>query len=130
MKAAKGHPKPPTINQFIESVDDLCDKRKVDKIFLCTDETMILEKMRARYGEKIVCTDAYRSSDAQSIHKGHRNEPRENHHYLAGKEVLIDALILSDCDYLICGYSNVAYAAIVLNRNRYEEVILLENDGD
>lgn len=44
-----------------------------------------------------------------------------------GKEVLIDMLVLLLCDYLIYGHSNVAYAALVFNMNRYEDSRLIEN---
>lgn len=127
MKSTPNHPVPPLISQFMDAVDDVCSKRQVENIFLCTDERIILEQMKHKYGDKIVFTNAYRSADGKSVHKDHKDETRENHHYLMGKEVLIDMLVLSLCDYLIYGHSNVAYAALVFNMNRYEDSRLIEN---
>jgi hypothetical protein len=113
--------------QYIDAIDKLVIAHPIDNIFLCTDEQIILEEVKRKYGDLVVFTDAYRSCDGESIHKGLRNVGRENPHYLMGREVLIDALVLSMCDHLICGHSNVTYAA-VLNTNRYKYITLLGNE--
>ena len=127
MNHTPNHPVPPLLSQYFTAIDRLLQNSQIDHICLCTDENAILEQMKNRYGDKLVFTNSFRSTDGTSIHKSSNTTQRDNHRYLMGKEVLIDALVLSKCDYLICGHSNVPYAAIVLNRNQYIDVILLEN---
>ena len=128
MKCTPDHPIPPQVLQFIDEIDKLMCIVDISHICVCTDEKAVLEQMIKKYGDKIVCTNSYRSTDGKSIHKSHSDNGRKDHHYLMGKEVLIDAIVLSKCDYLICGHSNVAYAAIVFNDNKYMDVKLLENE--
>lgn len=127
MHTTPNHPVPPLLSQYFSALDSLISIAQIQYICLCTDEASILRQMQERYTDKIVFTDSFRSEDGQSIHKGHHSEERQNHRYLMGKEVLLDALVLSKCDHLICGHSNVPYAAIVLNKNQYQSIVLLEN---
>lgn len=129
MKSTQDHPIPPHVLQFINALDNIQKRERISKIFLCTDEESIVEQIRNKYGNMVVCTTAYRSDDGESIHKGHNGEKRQYHHYLMGREVLVDALVLSQCEHLICGHSNVAYAAILFNANKYKTITLLENQN-
>ena len=47
---------------------------------------------------------------------------RQSHEYKMGEEVIIDMLLLSRCDVLICGPSNVPFIAMIYNNNQYEEI--------
>ena len=42
---------------------------------------------------------------------------RKYHNYLNGKEVLIDILLLSKCDYFLRSHSSVSDIAIIFNDN-------------
>lgn len=127
MKHTPEHPVPPAVEAYMEAIDAVIDR--YEKIFLCTDEAVILKQMQDRYKDRIVFTASYRSEDGESIHEGSvkRKNVRRQHRYLNGREVLMDMLLLSKCNAIICGYSNVPYTAILLNGNRYDEVRLLEN---
>jgi len=125
MNYAPDHPRPPSVEMFAETIDKLEDQYQ--HILLCTDEQEILEKMKARYGEKIVFSNAYRSEDSSSIHNNVPKTHRALHRYMSGREVMIDMLLLSKCGAIVCGYSNVPYAAILMNGNKYDSVHLLKN---
>lgn len=125
MKYTPGHPAPPSVERYIEAIEKTGNK--FPYIFLCTDEVSILERMRERFGERVVFTEAYRSDDETSIHGGRNRTGRALHNYLNGREVVMDMLLLSKCNAIICGHSNVSYTAILLNGNQYESVQLLEN---
>lgn len=126
MKMASAHPRPLSLQKIIKKIDFVMEKTSNKyHIFLCTDEIRVEEEMRKRYGERLVLLDAYRSADGkQGIHKEKdRDDIRENHHYLLGLEVLRDAYFLSKCSILIAGKSNVPYAAILMNGNKYQKII-------
>ena len=43
--------------------------------------------------------------------------PRNNHRYLLGKEILIEAILLSRCQIVLCGDSNVSeFSKLVSNK--------------
>lgn len=125
MNSAPGHPVPADLNTYFECIDECISQNKIHSIFICTDEVEILNKLKDRYGDLIISTEAQRSSDGRAVHTN-ENVDRENHKYNMGKEVLIDALLLSKCQHIICGHSNVAYAAILFNKNKYESCIIIE----
>lgn len=122
------HPIPVSIDMYYKAIDEILKNKKINKIFCCTDEESILQKMKLRYGELIVSTSSLRSTDGKALHTN-GNFKRENHKYNLGKEVLIDALLLSSCDYLICGHSSVAYGAIILNKGHFTKTVLIESNG-
>ena len=82
-----------------------------DKIFLATDDVDTVEHMKGVFGDDIVLKeDCMRGSGDMSVH----------HHMggdgtIKGKEVLIDCLLLSKCNHLIKGISNVALCAMFFN---------------
>lgn len=123
------HPHPPELEQFEEKIAAFLSEYGSGggQVLLCTDEERMLTYMQERFGDAIICTNAYRSTDGCAIHTNISEGIREHHRYLLGKEVLKDALLLASCSDLICGYSNVANAAMMFNRGHYRSVIRLEN---
>lgn len=124
MNNTKGHNKPKSVEYMIDKINGMKKHRMIKKIFLCTDEENVREKMQKAFGGKIdiVYTEAYRSVDSSDgLHlESKPHTDRNFHRYNLGVEVLRDAYLLSKCYALICGKSNVAYAAIVLNDNKYD----------
>ena len=123
MKNTPGHNKPETLNQTIERIRKLVDTHNFKKIFLCTDEKNTVEVIKQAFDGvlEVVCLDTYRTVGTEGIHL--EKDPiikRDFHKYNMGYEVLRDAYLLSECKALICGKSNVAYAAMVFNNNNYE----------
>lgn len=124
MKNTKGHIKPMDVENVIDKLNGLADKHGISRIFLCTDEEYIKNRVFTAFEGKIevCCLNAYRTTNhTQGLHwETTPNIVRENHKYQLGVEVLKDAYLLSKCKALVCGNSNVAYAAIVFNNNQYE----------
>lgn len=136
MAVAPGHPKPPTYEQLLDRIYMAMGIYPVDKIYLVTEQSDYVDMLKKEFGDKLIYyPDYYRTPYKVNAYKMYP-EPRENHKYLLGKEVLIDTLILSRADYLICGGhpkytnlsgSNVATAAIVMNNNNYKYVDFIYN---
>lgn len=127
MKHFPGHPVPPSVEEYMEEVDRCLAATHYDKIFLCTDEEPAIKAFENKYGDMVVKSDAFRSTDGSALHTTRGNAGRENHRYRLGLEVLTDAILLSRCTALVCGHSNVPYAAIVMNKNQYNALVVLDN---
>lgn len=111
-----------SINELAQIIDPLILKNKNSKIFLSTDEVDYIKQFKELYGSRVVFTDSYRTTSDKGLHL-EEIYPRENHFYKLGLEVLIDSLLLSECDYLICNKSNVSNAAILFNLKKNRKII-------
>jgi len=113
-KNAPKHHFPIPDNLGIEICKKLIQKYKYDKIFLITEELKYLEKYKNIFGEKLIFYDSFRSykNDAFKIY------PRKLHRYKLGEEILIETLILSNCDGIISNLTNVSSAGIFLSKKK------------
>ena len=121
----KLHTLPPSLIEIFNNVDSILSENDC-KIFLCTDENNTTLLFQERYGDRVKMLNAYRADGETTIGIHKQNSNRELHHYNLGKEVLLDALMLSKCDYLICGVSNVTSAAVLFNNLKYKKVVVIK----
>jgi len=82
-----------------------------DRLFLATDDALVLEGFEHKYGDKLMYNSFYRSSGNVAIHDNGDN----SNGYQLGKEALLDCYSLSFCDFTILSPSNLSYCALVLN---------------
>ena len=119
------HPRPNEKIKDLDYIKEMMDAHDIDGIMLCADEEKTIDLFKREFGDKVIVTDAMRAKegDLTGIHRDTtRESEREKHRYLLGEEVLLDMLLLSECDYLLCGPSNVAFAAMTFNGGKYNEV--------
>lgn len=90
-----------------------------DYIFLATDEEETIREFQAEFGNRLLYYEALRSVDGTPLHYG-RQERRERHKYLLGREMLKDLYMLGRCDGLVAGLSNVSVMARAIKRSRGE----------
>ena len=134
MKNDLGHPMPAPTEKYLDEIDKLLQKDKeIQGIFLATDEKVIVEQFEQYFSGrcKVFTNDAFRSEVQNVAHKTGIHEqkienPRENHKYLMGVEVLNDAWCLSQCDYLVCGHSNISNVVILWNHHQFRQIICIE----
>ena len=124
-KGLKLHTIPPRINDVFDHVDSILSANNCS-IFLCSDENRAVEWFTERYGDRVKTLHAFRANTKTLVGIHKQIDERNNHHYLLGKEVLLDALMLSKCDYLICGVSNVTSAAVLFNNRRYRKEVVIK----
>lgn len=88
--------------QFIDRVIEL---NPLIGVFLLTDSQPMLEEFTELYGDRLLCTEAARSTSNVGVHmSGHDGVD-------VGEEVLLDALLAIRCDYFVGSLeSNVALA--------------------
>ncbi|MBR2215258.1 MAG: O-fucosyltransferase family protein [Selenomonadaceae bacterium] len=136
MSIATGHAHPPTCEQILERIYYMMSIYPVDKIYLATEQSDYVDMLKAEFGDKLLYYPNYfRTPNKVNAYKL-RPYPRDDHMYLLGKEVLVDTIILSRADYLIClGHpqipnisgSNVATAAIMMNNKNYKHIDFIHN---
>ncbi len=123
MQCTQGHPKPETLEKTFRRIEKLRQRHGFTHLFLCTDEDSICSAVKDHFAGTltVLSSSAYRSSGGQQgLHlEDNPSVERPFHKYRLGLEVLQDVYLLSKCKALVCGRSNVAYAAIVLNNNHY-----------
>ena len=115
MRRARGHPFPPTLQQVFSNTDLLLTCGAFKRIFLVTEGAEYEKAFIKRYGSLVQTLPNYRRFRKNS----YSIDPRVNHRFLLGQEILIDALLLSECGSLISGSSNVSEMAILLNSKKY-----------
>ena len=126
------HPIMVRIEQEIEEVQKLLDKGYYEKIFLATDEEEAIRQFVSVFGDKVVYySDTYRDDGGdESI--AFSTDAREHHKYKLALEVLRDQYTLTNCDALVCGYSNVTFLARIMRKAWHEEYFrdyILINNG-
>jgi hypothetical protein len=120
---APGHSFAPTERQMIKYTNEIIKKYDIEKIFLVTEEQRYLDLFINNYGERVFYTNSFRSYKVNSYNL----RPRENHRYLLGLEVLIDAQLLSMCSGILCGDSNVSEYARFINNKEFEFIYTIYN---
>ena len=110
---------------FINKIKDVLTKHDIDKIFIATDSNEIIQKATNIFGigkilwvndiERVDTIDnpigAHDRINTDCIKYSHR----KYHNYLCGKEVFIDMLLLSKCNYFIRSFSAISDMAIFFN---------------
>ncbi|MBT4522193.1 MAG: hypothetical protein HOC23_19510, partial [Halieaceae bacterium] len=93
---------PVPLERFIEEIDRQLDLG-FDKIFVATDQSQYIEILKQRYNDRLVYFDCLRSTDANNPMWLAGRSPAQQ-----GKEVLMDALLLSRCAYMLKSPSAVS----------------------
>lgn len=120
-KGFNNHPIPVRVQQEIEQVRELLQKKEYEQIFLATDENSVVEQFRQEFGDRVkVYLDTYRD-DGSGESVAFSSSEREHHHYLLGREVLRDQYTLTRCEGIVCGYSNITFLARIMRRAWYEK---------
>ncbi len=82
------------------------------QFFVATDEQRLLDEAKISLKAPVLCYDSYRSLDGEPMHL---YADKRYSKAKMGEEVLIEALLLSQCDKFIHTCSNVSCAVIFFN---------------
>jgi hypothetical protein len=85
------------------------------QFFVATDQESLLDLAKEILKRPIVYCDSHRSRDASPVHL-----PKEGHKTagaILGEEALIEALLLSKCNFLVHSFSSLPIAVLTLNPN-------------
>ncbi len=125
----KNHPNYISCNEYISLAKKIVVENNFEQIFLATDDLEILNTFQREFEGKLVYyKDTFRTTGKEGTHNTHDSRPL--HYYKLGLEVLRDVYTLANCDSLVCGLSQVSFAAryvsIALGR-KFDEVVVLNN---
>jgi hypothetical protein len=124
MRIAPRHPLPPTCDQMFEAIELAIRDHDFDRIFVVSEDSELVSVILNRFPRMAVTLPQFRSTSRVN---SYRIKPRPMHKYLLGKEILIDALVLSECQGLIGSISNVTEFARCYNKNRYDLDLIIDN---
>ena len=135
MKNNLGHPMPANITYYLAEINKILEADgQIKAIFLATDEEETVKRFQKEFDGRcrLIVNSAFRSevqlqSHKTGIHEQKIEHPRKQHKYNLGLEVLKDAVFLNQCDYLVCGHSNITNVVIIWNHNQFEKVVCVEN---
>ena len=96
--------------EAIAAVADHIPSDQLYKIFVATDEAPFLHKMKKTFPGSVISYNAHRSNGLKPVHLSQPKSP-----YAIGEEALLDALILSHCDFLIRTSSNLSLWSTYFN---------------
>lgn len=122
-KLAPRHSFPPTEKQMIRYCDMIIEKHKIERIFIVTEEQRYLDLFIKKYNKKLIYTDSFRTYNTNAYNLN----PRDNHRYRLGLEVLVDAFLLSRCTGLLCSDSNVSEFTRFVNNKNFEFTYTIQN---
>lgn len=106
------HPKYVSVEEYYEAIDEILTRIDYKRIFLATDDIEILNKMKKKYGEKLIYfTDNLRTNGEKGLHYSVDFTGRR-----LGEEVLTDILCLAKCDSLVGGLSLVCTFAQIYKK--------------
>jgi len=123
-KTSPGHPLPATKKQVFNLVNQFLKTKKIDYIFLSTEQKdyqkFFLNKFKAK---TLFLKSSYRSNKNDAF----ENYPRRHHRFKLGREIMIEALLLSSSDYFIFTDSNVSSFVKAVNINPYQKIYKINN---
>lgn len=115
MKTARDHPFPPTKQQMAYRIEKLIKAYKFNEIFVVSEDAEYVAFLKNKF-PNLISSSHYRT-DGENAYNQY---PRENHIYKLGREILVDAILLSRCQGLIgCG-SNVSTFSRFISNGSYE----------
>ena len=112
MNTTPGHPFAPTVRQMTTWTDRILENHPVEKIFFSSEEKDYLDLFVKRYGKRLLFLPFFRVSKVNAYNLN----PRPLHRHLLGKEALLDSLMLSCRDILLCGKSGITSNAVRSSR--------------
>lgn len=111
MKTQERHPFPATISQIMNLINHEMRKNNYDKIFLVTEENKYLTVLKKNFKDRLCFTNSFRTNKSNIFEQN----VRENHRFKIGQENIIDMLILSKTNKIICTNSHLPDACKFIN---------------
>lgn len=124
----KNHPHHVSAEEYLEKAKQEFASLKYEKIFVATDDELILKKFIECFSDNLIFyDDVPRVSNNQGLHLSTSNRPM--HQYRLGLELLRDVYTLVSCDSLICGLSHVSFMVRYVKESlgeQFDKVIILD----
>ncbi len=93
---------------YFQEVNKYLKKEPSAKVFIATESKSLRKQVKEKYGKRVVYYDSTLSDEGTSPHLQFGGAK-------VGEEVLIEAMLLSKCNFLVYGMSEVPFAATYFN---------------
>lgn len=103
--------------QYVRHIDGYLALHPNASIFVATDSPVFLERLRARYPDRLVARDALRSERNAFLDAAVPDA------YRKGEDVLVDVLLLARCDFLLKCASAVGEFAIYFSPHLHDHSV-------
>ena len=123
-KRSPGHPFPATKKQILKKINELQRNKNYDKIFFVTEEKNYKKFLVSNFKDKSLFLKSSYRSDKNDAFECY---PRNFHRFKLGREALLEAMLLSECDTLLHITSNISSAAIAWNMNTSQNRVKIDN---
>ena len=118
-------PHPATIKQMVNRINKILSKENYDKIFLVTEDLNNFKAIIAEFKDKVIyLNNSVRENNSNTAFDTY---PRLNHRYKLGRDILIEACLLSYCDGYLDIRNNVREAATAFNLNPNQKRYFIDN---
>ena len=98
--------------------------KKIQQDFFMYRRFVYVQKIKKKiYKDKLIYKESYRSykDDAFKIY------PRKNHRFRLGKEIIVEALIISKCDGFLSTETNISNFINIIMKNNKPKFYKIEN---
>ncbi len=104
--------------EYAQSAKKIATQKQI-KFLVASDEQRLINFAKKNLnGNVIVYAQAMRSADGKPVHYTHANNKVEKGYFAnLGRDVLVEALLLAQCDFFVHTRSNVSTAVILFNPN-------------
>jgi len=92
-------------------------KEKITKVFLCTEDKKYVDYFKKNLKYKMITFNSFRTDKIDMFNF----YPRSKHRYNLGKEILLETLILSNCDILLYVNSNVISGSLYFSKKKQKK---------
>ncbi len=122
-----GHTIMATPEQVMEKVEEMLSQKEYDYIFLSTEDSDVLEKMKHLCGDKLSYIDQRRFSIEPNTLLSEQKRERKNEGWMRGKEYLVPMQLLSECGaFIASGNCGGTSCVINTNGNQFKESYVFE----
>lgn len=118
------NPYPATTKQMVLKIKKLIKDEQYDKIFLVTEDISHFNAIKNEFkNDLLYFKNIFRSSGKVAF----QTYPRLNHRYKLGRDLLVEACLLSKCDGYLDTKGNVRGAVLTMNLNNLQKRYLINN---
>ena len=110
---------------MINRLNKILSKENYDKIFLVTEDLNNFKAILTEFKDRVIYLN--NSTRENNSYTAFSTYPRLNHRYKLGRDILIEACLLSYCDGYLDIRNNVREAAIAFNLNPNQKRYFIDN---
>ena len=116
----------PDISLMLEVVKKKFESGAYDLIYLCTEEESIVEKFNDKFYDKVFYYPAQRVENTVNGYLSNSPMYKTSDLYRVGADYWIELYALSKCNALVAGDCSGTKVALLLNKNKYEDVYIFK----